>query len=185
MQEVNLYKIFIERFNRAKIKYMITGSLASITYGEPRMTHDIDVVIKLDDNQIQDLIRLFSSNEFYLPPAEILRIESKKESRGHFNIIHLESGFRADVYISGENKLENWGMSNAREYQFFGEKIFLAPPEYVIVMKMAYYLESGSEKHINDIKNILKYSKELIDFNVLNSFINDYRLEETWNKIAE
>jgi hypothetical protein len=184
MQEVNLYKIFIERFNRAEIKYMVTGSLASITYGEPRMTHDIDLVIKLDENKIKDLSRIFPSNEFYLPPAEIIGIENKKELRGHFNIVHFESGFKADVYISSENKLEKWGMNNVREYQFYGEKIYLAPPEYVIIMKMAYYIEGGSEKHINDIKSILKYSKDLVDFNILNSFIQDYRLEAAWSRIA-
>lgn len=184
MQEVNLYKIFIERFNRAEIKYMVTGSLATITYGEPRMTHDIDLVIKLDENKIKDLSRIFPSNEFYLPPAEIIGIENKKELRGHFIIVHFESGFKADVYISSENKLEKWGMNNVREYQFYGEKIYLAPPEYVIIMKMAYYIEGGSEKHINDIKSILKYSEDLVDFNILNSFIQDYRLEATWNSIA-
>jgi len=183
MQEVNLYKIFIERFNRAEIKYMVTGSLASITYGEPRMTHDIGLVIKLDENKINDLVLLFPSKEFYLPPQEVIRIECKKESRGHFNIIHFESGFRADVYISGENKLENWAMCNTKEYQFYGEKIFLAPPEYVITMKMAYYLESGSEKHINDVKAIIKYSRNLVDYGILNSFIKDYRLESVWEKI--
>lgn len=184
MQEVNLYKIFIERFNRAEIKYMVTGSLASITYGEPRMTHDIDLVIKLDENKIKDLSRIFPSNEFYLPPAEIIGIENKKELRGHFNIVHFESGFKADVYISSDNKLEKWGLNNVREYQFYGEKIYLAPPEYVIIMKMAYYIEGGSEKHINDIKSILKYSKNLVDFNILNSFIQDYRLEAAWSRIA-
>jgi hypothetical protein len=183
MHEADLFKIFISRFNRAKIRYMVTGSVASIVYGEPRMTHDIDLVVFLNENQIKDLGELFSSGEFYFPPPEIILVESRKESRGHFNIIHFESGFKADIYIGGNNKLEKWGIGNSKEFELNGEKISIAPPEYVIIMKMNYYLEGGSEKHLTDIKAILKYSENLVDYNILNSFIKDYRLEAAWSRI--
>lgn len=42
MQELNLFLIFTERLNKLKIPYIITGSVASIVYGEPRVTHDFD-----------------------------------------------------------------------------------------------------------------------------------------------
>lgn len=183
MHEADLYKIFISPFNRAKINYMVTGSVASIIYGEPRMTHDIDLVIKLNEEEIEFLTGLFSSGEFYFPPLDIIRIESKKESRGHFNIIHFESGFKADIYILGDNKLEKWGLDNKIEYELNGEKIYVAPPEYVIIMKLTYYLEGGSEKHISDVKAILTYSEKLLNYNIINSFIKDYRLEAAWSRI--
>jgi hypothetical protein len=39
MQELNLYQLFTEKLNNKKIPYAVTGSVASIVYGEPRMTH--------------------------------------------------------------------------------------------------------------------------------------------------
>jgi len=162
---------------------MVTGSIASIIYGEPRMTHDIDLVIKLNEKEIPDLAGFFPADEFYFPPVEVVRIECKRESHGHFNILHFESGFKADIYIAGNNKLEKWGLGNIREYDFYGEKIYAAPPEYVIIMKLNYFLEGGSGKHLSDIKAILKYSEELVDYNILNSFIKDYRLEAVWSRI--
>ena len=47
MPEPKLYQIFIGNFNRLGIRYMVTGAAASIVYGEPRLTNDIDVVIDL------------------------------------------------------------------------------------------------------------------------------------------
>lgn len=40
MQELNLFGLFASRLNDQKLNYMITGSVASIVYGEPRLTHD-------------------------------------------------------------------------------------------------------------------------------------------------
>lgn len=47
MQEVDLIKLFIERFDKLGDSYIVTGSVASIIYGEPRLTHDIDIVIAI------------------------------------------------------------------------------------------------------------------------------------------
>jgi hypothetical protein len=42
MPEPKLYQIFVSNFNRLGIRYMVTGAVASIVYGEPRLTNDID-----------------------------------------------------------------------------------------------------------------------------------------------
>ena len=44
MPEHNLFKIFVSRLNKLNITYMITGAVASIIYGEPRLTNDIDLI---------------------------------------------------------------------------------------------------------------------------------------------
>jgi len=41
MPERDLLKIFISRFNQLGIRYMVTGAVASITYGKPHLTHDL------------------------------------------------------------------------------------------------------------------------------------------------
>ena len=47
MPEHNLFHIFVSRLNQLSMPYMITGAVASIIYGEPRLTNDIDLVIDL------------------------------------------------------------------------------------------------------------------------------------------
>ncbi len=48
MPEANLFLVFLEPLNRAAIPYMVTGSVASLVYGEPRLTHDVDLVVELN-----------------------------------------------------------------------------------------------------------------------------------------
>ena len=39
------YRIFTRKFEELQLRYAITGSLAAVYYGEPRMTNDVDVVL--------------------------------------------------------------------------------------------------------------------------------------------
>jgi len=52
MQDHNLFGIYLKILNENMIQYMVTGSVASIVYGEPRLTHDIDLVIILHEKEI-------------------------------------------------------------------------------------------------------------------------------------
>ena len=44
---------------------MVTGSVAVIVYGDPRMTHDIDLVVEISRKQIPAIIDAFPEEEFY------------------------------------------------------------------------------------------------------------------------
>ena len=65
MLEPNLFLVFLKPLNRAKIKYMVTGSVAGVIYGEPRLTHDIDLVVELNIDQAHELAGLFPPEQFY------------------------------------------------------------------------------------------------------------------------
>jgi len=95
--------LFASRFNRLGVAYMVTGATAAIVYGQPRVTNDIDVVLALDATAVSRLPECFPEADFYLPPESVLRVEQSRRQRGHFNIIHHESGYKADIYLAGED----------------------------------------------------------------------------------
>ena len=182
MPELNLFQIFTNRLNKMGIRYMVTGAVASIIYGEPRLTHDIDVVIELKPEQGEKVVDAFSSEEFYCPPVEIIKVESARSLRGHFNIIHYKTGLKADLYTVGQDELHYWGMSNRKKIELEGEPFWLAPLEYVILRKLEYYREGESEKHLQDIVGILEISSDQINFQQLEEKIQKYALQKEWEK---
>ncbi len=184
MQELSLYQIFTEKLNNKKIPYAVTGSVASIIYGQPRMTHDIDIVININVNRAEEFLSLFPSKEFYCPPKEILKTEILKTVRGHCNIIHNETGFKADIYFTGKDEFQKWAVANVKYITFNNAKIAVAPPEYVIVKKLEFYKEGKSPKHLDDIKSIVTNSKELINFSALEKYIFEHGLKNEW-KLCE
>ena len=68
MQELNLFAVYTDILAKNNIEYFISGSVAAIVYGEPRLTHDIDLIISLSDNDITKFIAAFPSDLFYCPP---------------------------------------------------------------------------------------------------------------------
>jgi hypothetical protein len=180
MPEPELSLMFVRPLNRLGVRYMVTGSVAAILYGEPRFTNDVDFVVFLraDDET-------FPSPEFYVPPEDVIATEVARESHGHFNIIHSDTGFKADFYPTGRSDLSAWAFRNIRRLEFQGEQVVVAPPESVIVSKLEFYKEGGSEKHIRDIRAMLAVSGDLIDRGALNEWIQRRRVESEWRLVND
>lgn len=171
--------LFAERLNAVGAQYMITGATAAILYGQPRTTNDIDVVMALDD--IEPLLKAFPEAVFYLPPVEVIR-SAIERSRGHFNIIHIDSGFKADVYTPSD-PLHAWALPLRRLIAWEeGLALPVAPPEYVILRKLEYFREGGSDKHRIDIQNILAITP--VDRAVIEDWVSRLGLAETWQLIS-
>lgn len=185
MQTNDLVSLFTERLRQAEIQYMITGSIACIIYGEPRLTHDIDLVVEMNDRQIQSLQKAFPDHEFYCPPEETLRIDIQRTQRGSFNIIHHTTGFKADFYLAGEDPIQKWGLINKKPIDFSGTTISVASPEYVILRKLEYFREGGSEKHIRDIAGILRQTPDIKENGDLLHRLEILGLKPQWNQVQD
>lgn len=46
MQDLDLFQIFTSRFQSLNVNFIISGSVASIVYGDPRVTHNIGFVLR-------------------------------------------------------------------------------------------------------------------------------------------
>lgn len=128
-------------------------------------------------------MKAFPDEEFYCAPAEVIRVEARRSQRGHFNIIHHETGFKADVYVAGEDPLHRWALANRRRVSFGGATLSLAPPEYVIVRKLEYYREGRSAKHLRDIGWMLRQQGEHIDRKELESKVAELGLQAEWAEV--
>lgn len=184
MPEPELFLLFVRPLNRAGIRYVVSGSVASIFYGEPRLTHDVDFVVFLNASDIQKLSNVFPATKFYLPPLETILTETSREHHGHFNFIHRDTGFKADMYPSGRDELNVWAFRGKRAVEYEGETIMLAPPEYVIVRKLEYFREGNAEKHLRDIRSMLAVSGEQLDRTTLSEWIQRRGLEAEWRLVS-
>jgi hypothetical protein len=62
----SLFALFTEPLNALGIDYMVTGSVAGIVYGEPRLTHDVDLVLSLAGKDVPAFHAAFPIEDFYL-----------------------------------------------------------------------------------------------------------------------
>ena len=185
MQESNLFGVFLSRLETSGLQYMVTGAAASIIYGEPRLTHDIDLVVEMREADAGQIVHAFPSDQFYCPPIEIIEQEARRPLRGHFNVIHHATGFKADFYLKGKDELHRWAMAGRKRVELEGLSIWVAPPEYVILRKLEYYREGRSEKHLRDIAGMMALSWEQMDMKTLLEKIKEYGLTKEWEKVQQ
>ncbi len=181
MEQDELLGQVIEVLERLKITYMIVGSIASGAYGEPRMTQDIDVVVDLRYGDIKPLCEAFGPDEFYVS----VEVAAQALQRGgQFNVIHPASGNKIDFMMA---RHDSWGdeqISRRQRVRILPDKEgYTARPEDIIISKMGYYKEGGSEKHLRDIAGILKISSEEVDRDYVIRWAEKLGLMEVWTAV--
>ena len=184
MPEPDLIELFVRPLDRLRVRYLISGSVAAMLYGEPRVTHDIDFIVFLRPEDIGRLPEVFPAPEFYLPPPEIIAAELVRVTKGQFNIIHAESGLKADLFTANRDEFHGWAWRNLRRYSVSGLTIHLAPPEYVIVRKLEYFREGGSDKHLRDIRAMLHVSGDHLDRAALNDWVARCGVTAEWQRAS-
>jgi hypothetical protein len=175
---------FVRPLDAARIEYMITGATAAILYGQPRVTNDLDVVVALRDDAVPAFAAAFPEDEFYLPPESIIRVEQARGQRGHFNVLHLETGYKADFYLAGTDPLHHWALPRRRRIDWLDDLVLqVAPPEYVILRKLEYFREGGSSKHPADIRAIL--AGTAVDVAVLEDWAQKLGVLDVWLRVRD
>ncbi len=182
MEQDELLRFAVATLNNLGLRYLVTGSIATVLYGEPRFTNDIDLVVILPADRIDELCRSFPQPEFYLS-AESARQAVERKSQ--FKIIHPASGLKLGIMAPAASPFNSSRFDRARKVTLMPDlEVFFTAPEDVIIKKMEYYREGGSEKHLRDITGILKVSAEQVDRNYIADWSARLGLEEIWSALA-
>lgn len=183
MEQSDVVRHTLGVLERLVVPYAIVGSFASIAYGEPRFTRDIDILIDLPQDRVVDLCRGFLAPEWYVSEQAAL---SAVRSRGQFNVIHIESGNKIDFIISRDDA---WCRLQFERRQSIGvlENLlgYAVHPEDVILGKLLYYREGGSDKHLRDIAGVLQISSELIDRSRLEEWARKLGVLDLWQQVRD
>lgn len=179
----DLLRRVVEVLEALGVPYLVTGSTATIFYGEPRFTVDVDVVVDLPPDGVSDLIAAFQSDEYYVDEDSARRAVAH---RSQFNIIHPSSGLKIDVIIPEGGPFDRSRFRRARRIR--PDPTFeatFASPEDVILKKLLYYREGGSEKHLRDITGILAVSSQGLDRRYILHWARKLDVEDLWRTVVE
>ncbi len=161
MTQGELLRYAVEALEALGIRYMIGGSQASIYYGEPRFTQDIDIVAELEADHIRGLLQRFPPSDFYLS-GEAAR--EAVATCGQFNIIHPASGVKIDVFVNKSTDYDRLRLERRQRLPLVpGREAYFARPEDIVIYKLLYFRDGGSEIHVRDIVGILRVSGEELD----------------------
>ena len=183
MKQIEFLRFVIDVLEKLHISYAVVGSYASSAWGEPRMTRDIDVVIELSGDQVAAICDAFPAAQFYV--SRVAAQEAVQYGR-QFNVIHPSSGNKVDFIVVGKSDWSAAQLRRRKQVQFdeatWG---YVASPEDIILGKLLYLREGGSEKHIRDITGILKTRSEPLELDYIESTAAQLEILEVWQSIVE
>lgn len=181
MGPYELLQRIVETLERLDISYLVTGSVAAMAYGEPRLTNDIDIVAAIDERHVAGLLEAFPPTEFYISEEAI---GEAIRHRTQFNIIHPSSGLKVDVIVRKDTPFDKSRFNRIRRIRPAETYIAsFAAPEDIIIMKMRYYADGGSEKHLRDIAGILKISPDEVDMAYIVDWSRRLDLTDIWEMV--
>lgn len=181
MEWSDLLDFLARTLSELKIEYFVTGSSATITYGEPRFTNDIDIVAFLKPTDVVPLCDAFAAPAFYVSREAV---QQAIQHRRMFNIIHPSSGLKIDVAVPAESEFNNSRRTRTVEVTLKTDtRVNFASPEDVILKKMEYFREGGSEKHLRDITGVLKICDPPVDREYVDLWASHLQVEDVWQQI--
>jgi hypothetical protein len=147
------------------------------------MTRDIDIVVQMRPEHIDAMIGAFPAPQFYVSRSAV---EDAVRRAFQFNVIHPTSGNKIDFIVVGDAA---WGASQIdrrRRIQFLPNfEGYVAAPDDVILGKLVYYLEGGSDKHLSDIEGIMRRSGQALDLDYLKHMTVRLGADDVWRCFLE
>jgi hypothetical protein len=166
------FKRIFEVLDLLEIPYQVVGSLASSMHGIPRTTMVVDFVADLQRDQIEEFVAELKS-EFY---ADTEMIKEALARRRSFNLIHLASSFKFDIFPLQKDDFSQTQFARRQfaETTSLGDPIecAVATAEDTILNKLRWYRTGGetSERQWNDLRGILRVSGARLDLAYLNTW---------------
>ncbi len=160
----------VHALERLGVAYAVGGSVAAGAWGEPRATNDVDLLAALGEEHVKPLAAALSGG-FYVDEDLVRQAVA---SHTAFNVIHLASYLKIDVFVEGEDVLDVEQLErsverplapgSSREYR-------VTSPEVIVVRKLDWYRLGGesSERQWRDVLAILRLRSDSLDQGLLAS----------------
>lgn len=181
MSQQALLKRVIEVLEGAQIPYMVTGSIASSIQGEPRSTHDIDIVVVMSEAGISALRSAFPGPEFYLDELSIREAMKRKDM---FNLLHADTGDKVDFWMLTNEEFDQLRFSHRIEQAYGAMRLKVSRPEDTILIKLRWSeMSGGSAKQFHDALRVYEVQRPSIDEEYLNEWAGKLGVSELLTRL--
>ncbi|OGH73763.1 MAG: hypothetical protein A3C90_01190 [Candidatus Magasanikbacteria bacterium RIFCSPHIGHO2_02_FULL_51_14] len=166
------------------IPYLITGGMAVFLWGRPRFTADIDIIVELEKNQTDNLYNAVRA----LGAAGYLDRDAMSEAikkGGEFNFIDGDTGMKVDFWLAKQTPFDRSRFERRIPLPILGTTVFFTSPEDLIIIKLLWYNESHSSRHLEDIESILAISEKRLDLRYIREQTKELGIHNLFKKITQ
>jgi hypothetical protein len=150
------------------VAYMVTGSIASAIHGEPRMTHDIDLVVAMRREDVSDVASFFQDLDFYADEESLAEAVARQDQ---CNFIHMSTGEKIDLWVLKNDVFDRTRFGRRIKVPFQDQSIWVSTAEDTILMKLIWDRQcGGSEKQRRDVLRVYEHKLQELDHSYLDEW---------------
>lgn len=149
----------LDALEDAGIAYMIVGSWASGVHGEPRATHDTDVVVQFSEGPFRGFLEKLGP-DFYVPAKAWDALVSGRAT----NVIHIETAAKVDLIPVRDRAYSRLEFSRRVSAQMLGKPRPFASPEDALLSKLEWAKRGGGERHVEDAIGVATVQGAALDW---------------------
>lgn len=169
---------------RLGIRHYVGGSVASSFHGATRSTMDVDLVADMRDSHVTEFLTCFDT-DFYLSEVAVRDAIRRKSC---FNLIHLPTSFKVDVFVSRQRPFDVSAMNRAT-IEHLGDSrtlaIHVATAEDAIVSKLEWYRKTNetSDRQWDDVTRLLRLLGDAADIQYLKSTAGSVGVDDLLDRL--
>ncbi len=181
MSQSELLKKVVAALEATGTPYMLSGSYASSLQGEPRLTHDIDLVVAITPSQARSLLLEFPAPDYYLDGNAVAEAIERK---GQFNLLDVRSGDKVHFWLLGDEPFDQSRFARRYVEEFEGQRLHVSRPEDTILMKLHWAeLSGGSEKQFGDARSVYELQQNSLDLSYLEQWAKSLGVTTLWERL--
>ena len=180
----------VDALDRMGVPYYIGGSVASSAYGRSRSTAGVDLIADMQPRHARPLAAALGEAYYADPQMMVDAIFAA----GSFNVIHLATMFKVDVFPVKDRDFDRRTVERVREMTLSAEldKAFrVAAPEDVVINKLEWFRagQEVSERQWRDVIEVMAVQRLELDRDYLTRWAKDLRLEDllerAWQEVDQ
>lgn len=181
MSQSELLKKVVVALDASGTPYMLTGSYASSLQGEPRLTHDIDLVVAMTPSAARLLIDAFPAPDYYLDLSAMSDAIARK---GQFNLLDSVGGDKVDFWMLSDEPFDQSRFARRYVEEFEGQSLQVSRPEDTILMKLRWAdLCGGSEKQFGDARSVYELQRGALDLQYIERWVELLNVADLWQRL--
>jgi hypothetical protein len=144
----------------AGIPHMVVGSFASTSYGAPRATQDIDIVIDPTAEALELFVAAFPSDRIYVS-SDAARVALA--ARDQFNLIDVTTGWKVDLMIRKDRPFSRSEFARRTRVRLLDVDVYRATAEDTVLAKLEWAAMGGSDRQVVDAATVLSVGADGLD----------------------
>ncbi len=174
-------------FDSLHIRYFVGGSVASSFHGAMRSTMDVDIVADLSPAHVRPILAAVEDEFYASEPA----IRDAIERRSSFNLIHLPTSFKVDIFVSRGREFDESSFARSSVSRLgtveSGIDVPIASLEDILLAKLEWFRAGNevSERQWDDVTRLVKLSRGKLDWSYLDSVAQQIRVNDLLDRLRD